>query len=69
MFEPHTKEAMENEVDIIEFTFKAVRTAVQLCYYPLRFSDIDLEDKMELLQFCDKYNIHDLKVSWSTIYC
>ena len=53
MFQHPMKESMESKVDIVDFNYKVVHTAIQLCNQPVDFTDMDLEDKMALLHFFD----------------
>ena len=62
MFETEFKDSAE--MDISDFCSIVVETAVQL-FYNLDFliTGFDVKNKMEMLQFCQKYNLSDLQVS------
>uniref|UniRef100_A0A914Z1Q9 BTB domain-containing protein n=1 Tax=Panagrolaimus superbus TaxID=310955 RepID=A0A914Z1Q9_9BILA len=61
MFQSGMKEAEENKVEINDFPFNIVEAAIKLCYHHSLVTDITLNNKMALLQFFDKYNIHSVK--------
>uniref|UniRef100_A0A914Z0N3 BTB domain-containing protein n=1 Tax=Panagrolaimus superbus TaxID=310955 RepID=A0A914Z0N3_9BILA len=61
MFQSGMKEAKENKVEIKDFSFDIVQAAVKLFYHHSLVTDIKLDDKMKLLSFFDKYEIHSLK--------
>uniref|UniRef100_A0A914PM86 BTB domain-containing protein n=1 Tax=Panagrolaimus davidi TaxID=227884 RepID=A0A914PM86_9BILA len=66
MFESGMKEAEENKVIITDFSFIVVEKAIKLCYHPSLVSHSTLEEKMKLLQFFNKYDIHPLKDNLET---
>jgi hypothetical protein len=61
MFQSGMKEAKENKVVIKDFSFDIVEKAIKLCYHQSLVGATTLEDKMQLLQFFDKYEIQQLK--------
>uniref|UniRef100_A0A914PGC5 BTB domain-containing protein n=1 Tax=Panagrolaimus davidi TaxID=227884 RepID=A0A914PGC5_9BILA len=61
MFEAGMKEAKENKVDIQDFTFNIVEKAIKLCYHQSLVPYSTLEEKTQLLQFFEKYDIQPLK--------
>ena len=64
MFEADMRERQEGRVEIKEFPYETVETAIKFCYE----FDVDLniwEDQLVLLlQFTDMYQIQDLKISF-----
>ena len=69
MFEPHTKEAKENQMNISEdFSFAVIEAAVFLCYERDVPTVLNLDEKMKLLQFLDMYQIAHLKVCLFDIF-
>uniref|UniRef100_A0AC34FQJ1 BTB domain-containing protein n=1 Tax=Panagrolaimus sp. ES5 TaxID=591445 RepID=A0AC34FQJ1_9BILA len=60
------KEAKENKVKIEDFSFDIVEAAVKLCYHHSLVPHTSLEEKMQLLQFFDKYDIQQLKEDLET---
>uniref|UniRef100_A0AC34FU71 BTB domain-containing protein n=1 Tax=Panagrolaimus sp. ES5 TaxID=591445 RepID=A0AC34FU71_9BILA len=61
MFESGMKEAKEKKVEIKDFSFEIIEYAVKLCYHHSLVLTTTLEEKMQLLQFFDKYDIQPLK--------
>uniref|UniRef100_A0A914XZ25 BTB domain-containing protein n=1 Tax=Panagrolaimus superbus TaxID=310955 RepID=A0A914XZ25_9BILA len=57
MFQPPMKEAIENKLEISDFSFEIVEKAVKLCYNRDLAPDISVEEAILLLQFADKYNM------------
>ena len=62
MFEIGMKEAKENEMNILDFSFAVIEAAVFLCYDRQIPDVLNLDEKMELLRFFDMYQIAHLKV-------
>uniref|UniRef100_A0AC35GAF1 BTB domain-containing protein n=1 Tax=Panagrolaimus sp. PS1159 TaxID=55785 RepID=A0AC35GAF1_9BILA len=60
-FEPGKKESEENKVTIKDFAYEIVETAIKYCYHSSLVTDPTVENKMKVLQFFDKYDIHLLK--------
>ena len=58
------KEAIENVMNIPDFSFVVVQAAVFLCYERQIPTLLNLDEKMKLLQFLDMYQIAHLKVSF-----
>uniref|UniRef100_A0AC35GQJ7 BTB domain-containing protein n=1 Tax=Panagrolaimus sp. PS1159 TaxID=55785 RepID=A0AC35GQJ7_9BILA len=67
MFESGMKESTENKVVIENFSFNIVEMAIKLCYHRTFVSCTTLTEKMELLQFFDKYEIQTLKDYYETL--
>uniref|UniRef100_A0AC34FYA3 BTB domain-containing protein n=1 Tax=Panagrolaimus sp. ES5 TaxID=591445 RepID=A0AC34FYA3_9BILA len=63
MFNSGMKEAIENQVEIPDFSFEVVEKAIKLCYHQKLVSDISIEKSFSLLQFADKYNMAALQVT------
>uniref|UniRef100_A0A914Z567 BTB domain-containing protein n=1 Tax=Panagrolaimus superbus TaxID=310955 RepID=A0A914Z567_9BILA len=61
MFEPPMKEAIENKVEITDFSFEIVEKAVKLCYHQTYDDNISLDESFLLLKFADKYNIANIQ--------
>uniref|UniRef100_A0AC34G0J9 BTB domain-containing protein n=1 Tax=Panagrolaimus sp. ES5 TaxID=591445 RepID=A0AC34G0J9_9BILA len=57
MFQSGMKESIENEVEIIDFSFDIVEKAVKLCYDFKLLSDLSNDESFLLLKFADKYNM------------
>uniref|UniRef100_A0A914PDC6 BTB domain-containing protein n=1 Tax=Panagrolaimus davidi TaxID=227884 RepID=A0A914PDC6_9BILA len=59
MFKPHTKEAIENKVEIpgFLFSYSVVEKAVKLCYDFDLVSDISTGEGIEIYRFCEMYDI------------
>uniref|UniRef100_A0A914Q6M8 BTB domain-containing protein n=1 Tax=Panagrolaimus davidi TaxID=227884 RepID=A0A914Q6M8_9BILA len=58
MFESGMKEAKENKVEIPDFSFNIVESAIKRCYHQnLANESTSLETKMDMLQFFEKYDI------------
>uniref|UniRef100_A0A914QPI7 BTB domain-containing protein n=1 Tax=Panagrolaimus davidi TaxID=227884 RepID=A0A914QPI7_9BILA len=55
------KETQENRVEIGDFSFDIIEKAIKLCYHPSLVGATTLEDKMQLLQFYDKYDMQTFK--------
>uniref|UniRef100_A0A914QYX6 BTB domain-containing protein n=1 Tax=Panagrolaimus davidi TaxID=227884 RepID=A0A914QYX6_9BILA len=61
MFESKMKKSIKNKVEIKDFSFEIVETALKLIYNCNFIISLSIEDMMKLLQFFDKYNIQSLK--------
>uniref|UniRef100_A0A914PYT1 BTB domain-containing protein n=1 Tax=Panagrolaimus davidi TaxID=227884 RepID=A0A914PYT1_9BILA len=61
MFNSKMKESIENKVEIIDFSFDVVETAIKMIYNCSFESSLSMNDLLKLLQFFDKYNIPSLK--------
>uniref|UniRef100_A0AC35GLD7 BTB domain-containing protein n=1 Tax=Panagrolaimus sp. PS1159 TaxID=55785 RepID=A0AC35GLD7_9BILA len=61
MFKPHTKEAIESNVVIPDFSYDIVEKAVKGCYHHNIFTDLSTDECSLLLKFADKYDITILK--------
>uniref|UniRef100_A0AC34FYU9 BTB domain-containing protein n=1 Tax=Panagrolaimus sp. ES5 TaxID=591445 RepID=A0AC34FYU9_9BILA len=61
MFQSGMKEAKENKVFIKDFDFNIVEAAIKSCYHQSLVEYTSLEDKLNFLQFYDKYDIQSLK--------
>uniref|UniRef100_A0A914PWH6 BTB domain-containing protein n=1 Tax=Panagrolaimus davidi TaxID=227884 RepID=A0A914PWH6_9BILA len=61
MFNSKMKESIENKVEIKDFSFDVVETAVKMIYNCNFETSLSTDDQMSLLQFFDKYNIQSLK--------
>uniref|UniRef100_A0A914PQZ4 BTB domain-containing protein n=1 Tax=Panagrolaimus davidi TaxID=227884 RepID=A0A914PQZ4_9BILA len=61
MLKPHTKEALENKVEITDFAFDIVEKSVELCYNYELASGISIEDANRIYAFGDKYDIRNVR--------
>uniref|UniRef100_A0A914RE01 Speckle-type POZ protein n=1 Tax=Panagrolaimus davidi TaxID=227884 RepID=A0A914RE01_9BILA len=61
MLKPHTKEAMEGKVEIVDFSFEIIEKGIKLCYKQILVSDSSVEESLLLLKFTDKYDIKFVK--------
>uniref|UniRef100_A0A914PKQ6 BTB domain-containing protein n=1 Tax=Panagrolaimus davidi TaxID=227884 RepID=A0A914PKQ6_9BILA len=61
MFNSKMKESIENKVEINDFFFDVVDTAVKMIYNCNFETSLSMNDLIKLLQFFDKYNIQSLK--------
>uniref|UniRef100_A0AC35EXK5 Speckle-type POZ protein n=1 Tax=Panagrolaimus sp. PS1159 TaxID=55785 RepID=A0AC35EXK5_9BILA len=61
MLKPHTKEAIEGKVEIIDFSYDIVEQALKLCYNYNLISEISVDESLLLLKFADKYDTVVLK--------
>ena len=55
------KESTENQMEIIDFQFETVKLALELLY-DRQIPTLTMNEKMNILQFFDKYAVMDLKV-------
>jgi hypothetical protein len=63
------KEAMENKVEIPDFTFDIVEKAMEICYNQNLVTDEPLDECFMLLKFADKYNITFLEDNLEVHLC
>ena len=63
MFESGMKESVENQVEIIDFSFETVKRALEILYGRKIPPSSTMDEKMNLLQFFDKYDVQKFKVS------
>uniref|UniRef100_A0A914Q844 BTB domain-containing protein n=1 Tax=Panagrolaimus davidi TaxID=227884 RepID=A0A914Q844_9BILA len=61
MLNSKMKESIENKVEIKDFSFEIVETAVKMIYNCNFETSLSMNDLMKLLQFFEKYNIQSLK--------
>uniref|UniRef100_A0AC35F1M9 BTB domain-containing protein n=1 Tax=Panagrolaimus sp. PS1159 TaxID=55785 RepID=A0AC35F1M9_9BILA len=66
MFKSGMKEAKENKVEIEDFSYAIVEMGVKLCYHHSLVPRTNLEEKMKLLQFFDKYDMQQLKDNYES---
>uniref|UniRef100_A0AC34FGG7 Speckle-type POZ protein n=1 Tax=Panagrolaimus sp. ES5 TaxID=591445 RepID=A0AC34FGG7_9BILA len=57
MFNSTMKEAVENKIEIKDFSFTIVDKAIKLCYDYHLVAEISLDESFLLLKFADKYNM------------
>uniref|UniRef100_A0AC34F9R4 BTB domain-containing protein n=1 Tax=Panagrolaimus sp. ES5 TaxID=591445 RepID=A0AC34F9R4_9BILA len=69
MFNSAMKEAIENKVEITDFSFDIVEKAVKLCYDFNLVPDISIEDCFLLLTFADKYIMENLQENLIAFIC
>uniref|UniRef100_A0AC34FDF9 BTB domain-containing protein n=1 Tax=Panagrolaimus sp. ES5 TaxID=591445 RepID=A0AC34FDF9_9BILA len=61
MFDSKMKESLENKVELTDFSFEVVETAIKLVYECNFISALSIQNAMLLLQFLDKYNLSTSK--------
>uniref|UniRef100_A0A914Q7V7 BTB domain-containing protein n=1 Tax=Panagrolaimus davidi TaxID=227884 RepID=A0A914Q7V7_9BILA len=61
MFASKMKKSIKNKVEIKDFSFEIVETALKLIYNCSFITSLSIQDIMKLLQFFDKYNIQSLQ--------
>uniref|UniRef100_A0A914QMP2 BTB domain-containing protein n=1 Tax=Panagrolaimus davidi TaxID=227884 RepID=A0A914QMP2_9BILA len=61
MFNSNVKEAVENKVEITDFSFDVVETGIKMIYNTDFETSLSIDDLMKLLQFFDKYDLLTLK--------
>uniref|UniRef100_A0A914PYV1 BTB domain-containing protein n=1 Tax=Panagrolaimus davidi TaxID=227884 RepID=A0A914PYV1_9BILA len=63
------KEAIENKVEISDFTFDIVEKVMKICYNYNSVTDEPLDECFMLLKFADKYNITFLEDNLEVHLC
>ena len=61
MFNSDSNEAIENQMEIVDFDFDIVKLAIELIY-DRQIPTLTMEQKMDVLKFFDKYDVRKLKV-------
>uniref|UniRef100_A0A914Q4I0 BTB domain-containing protein n=1 Tax=Panagrolaimus davidi TaxID=227884 RepID=A0A914Q4I0_9BILA len=61
MLNSKMKESIENNVEIIDFSFNIVETGIRMIYHCNFETSLSIDDQLSLLQFFDKYNLLSLK--------
>uniref|UniRef100_A0AC34FY33 BTB domain-containing protein n=1 Tax=Panagrolaimus sp. ES5 TaxID=591445 RepID=A0AC34FY33_9BILA len=51
------KESIENKVEIIDFPFKTIEKAVEICYLQTIYADLSMNEIALLIKFADKYDV------------
>uniref|UniRef100_A0A914NYR9 BTB domain-containing protein n=1 Tax=Panagrolaimus davidi TaxID=227884 RepID=A0A914NYR9_9BILA len=67
MLNSNMNESIENKLEIIDFSFDVVETAVKMIYNCNFETSLSIDDLMKLLQFFEKYNIQSLKDKVETL--
>uniref|UniRef100_A0A914YNV1 BTB domain-containing protein n=1 Tax=Panagrolaimus superbus TaxID=310955 RepID=A0A914YNV1_9BILA len=68
MFQPLMKEAIENKVEITDFSYEIVKMAVKLCYHQTYDENISIDESFLLLKFADKYNMANIQENLETYW-